>query len=228
MAPRSVCDWAQGVYCAAMYNEKLKTVSILLAIAGLTVASASAASCTKVTEVETAARSDHASSQASLSGGDSAQQVSSQADGQSAGAGDLLQAMGTGLVVLDSDGDFAQTLARAKAALERRKLKIMAEVDHAANASGIAELPPTYVLIFGNPAIGTQLMMASRSVAIDLPMKLLIWQTDDGRVQVAYNAAAYLNQRHAITKQKPEHAQLIGKMTKALAGIAADTAGKAE
>jgi uncharacterized protein (DUF302 family) len=59
------------------------------------------------------------------------------------------------------------------------------------------ELPPTTLLIFGNPRLGTPLMQASRSVAIDLPQKMLVWE-DEGEVMVSYNDPQYLAARHGI------------------------------
>lgn len=127
-----------------------------------------------------------------------------------------------GLMISTSSGDFAATLARAREAITGKGLKIMAEVDHAANAKTVgATLAPTTLLVFGNPKAGTQLMLSQRSVAIDLPMKLLVWQ-DDAGVHVAYNDPAHLAARHSIADKDP----LVGKMQGALAGIAAAATGK--
>lgn len=59
-------------------------------------------------------------------------------------------------------------------------------------------MPPTQMLIFGNPKAGTPLMLAAPSVAIDLPLKALAWQDGDGRVWLSYNAPEYLKRRHGL------------------------------
>lgn len=100
----------------------------------------------------------------------------------------------------------------------------MAEVDHAANAEGIAELAPTTLLIFGNPKAGTHLLTERQQVGIDLPMKLLVWEAADGQVHVAYDDTTYLAERHSLRERR----EVIGKVKEALAAIAAEaTASKA-
>jgi len=106
---------------------------------------------------------------------------------------------GIGLVTVESDDPFSDTLERIESAIEGNDaLSLIATVDHAANAESVGmELPPTTVLIFGNPRLGTPLMQASRSVAIDLPQKMLVWE-DEGEVMVSYNDPQYLAARHGI------------------------------
>lgn len=78
-------------------------------------------------------------------------------------------------------------------------LSLMTTVDHAENAESTDyELPPTTVLVFGNPELGTPLMQAGRTLAIDLPQKLLLMEHDDGTVTVSYNNPDYLAERHGI------------------------------
>ena len=79
------------------------------------------------------------------------------------------------------------TLDRLEAALLAEGWKVMARVDHSGHAakSGL-ELRPTQVLLFGNPALGTQLMQAEQTLAIDLPSKALAWQDADGVVRLGY------------------------------------------
>ena len=104
----------------------------------------------------------------------------------------------SGLVTLESDADFETTLARVEPALEARDLLLVTTVDHAENAASVGEeLPPTTLFLFGNPEVGTPLMRASRSVAIDLPQKLLVWEAD-GEVLVTYNDPQYLARRHGL------------------------------
>ena len=126
-----------------------------------------------------------------------------------------------GLVTLESDADFETTVARVESALEERDLQLVATVDHAANADSVdMDLPPTTLFLFGNPVVGTPLMQASRSVAIDLPQKLLVWAAD-GRVFVTYNDPQYLARRHDLAGVDE---QLAG-VAEALADLAGAVAG---
>ena len=123
----------------------------------------------------------------------------------------------SGLVTVASRNDFATTVTKLEQAIAAKGLTIMARVDHAANATKAAlDLPPTTVLIFGNPKVGTKLMKQSRTVAIDLPLKMLVWQTDDGTVEVVFNEANGLATRHGIDSA----AELVSKVQGALASLA--------
>ncbi|ELZ29731.1 hypothetical protein C475_02251 [Halosimplex carlsbadense 2-9-1] len=97
----------------------------------------------------------------------------------------------------------------------------MAEFDHKANATTVdRDLPPTTVLVFGNPDLGTPLMQAGRSIAIDLPMKLLVTEEDDGTVTVTYNDPAYLVDRHDIDG-KDDWVETASDALSSLAAVAA-------
>ncbi|MFO7582880.1 DUF302 domain-containing protein, partial [Guyparkeria sp.] len=101
-----------------------------------------------------------------------------------------------GLTVMDSRYSVAETEERLVEAVEGKGLTVMAQVDHQANAKTVdLEMPATRLVIFGNPKSGTQLMKCAPTVAIDLPMKMLIWEDEDA-VKVAYNTAEYLVERH--------------------------------
>ncbi len=106
---------------------------------------------------------------------------------------------GIGLAVVTSEQPFDDTVADLLAALEANPaITVIAEVDHAANASSVGlELPPTVEIFFGNPMLGTPLMQASRTVGIDLPQKLLVFERD-GEVRLAWNTPAYLAARHGL------------------------------
>lgn len=93
---------------------------------------------------------------------------------------------------------FTETLSRLEKAADARGLKLFARLDHAAAAkeAGLS-LRPTTVLVLGNPKGGTGLMQAQPTLAIDLPLKVLVWQGDDGKVRVATNGAPYY-QRHGV------------------------------
>ena len=105
----------------------------------------------------------------------------------------------TGLIVKSSPYSVEETETRFKQILENRGLNIFATVDHTQNASGVGlELRPTRVVIFGNPKVGTPLMQCQQTIAIDLPQKVLIWEDEQGQVQLAYNDPQYLGGRHRL------------------------------
>jgi uncharacterized protein (DUF302 family) len=78
-------------------------------------------------------------------------------------------------------------------------MNVFAVIDHAKGAASVgAELPPTTLVIFGNPKVGTPLMKCSRTAAIDLPQKMLIWTDDSGQTWLAYNDPVYMAKRHDV------------------------------
>lgn len=118
-----------------------------------------------------------------------------------------------GLITKASDHSVDETLARMKNALASKGIKVMAEVDHQANAASVdKKMGETKLLIFGNPMLGTPLMQSSITTAIDLPMKLLVWQDADGKVWLAYNDPQYFASRHEIKNRE----EVLKKMTGAL------------
>ena len=105
-----------------------------------------------------------------------------------------------GLVNVKSAHSVNDTADRLEKALTNKGMTVFIRIDHAAGAKKVGlALPPTELVIFGNPKVGTPLMQCSRSVAIDLPQKALIWEDDQGQVWLTYNDPAYLAKRHAIT-----------------------------
>jgi len=118
-----------------------------------------------------------------------------------------------GLIAVKSAHSVEKTLDRLAEILEAKGLTVFARVDHRENARGAdLELPPTQVLIFGNPKLGTPLMRAQRSVAIDLPQKMLAYEDADGQVWLAYNDPAHLADRHGITERAAELNTIAGAL----------------
>lgn len=106
---------------------------------------------------------------------------------------------GNGLIHLDSRYSVDETLQRLQALLEEKHIKVFALIDHSGEAgkAGLT-MRPTKLLLFGNPKGGTPLMQAAPTVAIDLPLKALVWEDVDGRVRLTYNDPMYLQQRHNV------------------------------
>jgi uncharacterized protein (DUF302 family) len=111
-----------------------------------------------------------------------------------------------GLIVMPSAHDPGETMRR-----------LIAHIDHAAAATkaGLA-LAPTDLLIFGAAKGGTPLMQAQQSMGIDLPLKALVWQEEDGRTLLGYNDPAWLAKRHGVENDK-----VIAAMRDVLAAVAA-------
>ena len=105
-----------------------------------------------------------------------------------------------GLITLPSSYGVDETLGRLRNAIEQNDaLSIIATVDHSANAASVGmQLPPTRLILFGNPNLGTPLMQSSRTVGIDLPQRFLVWEDEDGQVYMTWNDPAYLAWRHDI------------------------------
>jgi uncharacterized protein (DUF302 family) len=92
-----------------------------------------------------------------------------------------------------------QTVHNLEEILQTKGIKLFATIDHSGEAEKIGiRMRPTKLLIFGNPKAGTPLMIASPSIAIDLPMKVLVSEDNDGKVWISYNAPAYLQARHGL------------------------------
>jgi uncharacterized protein (DUF302 family) len=104
-----------------------------------------------------------------------------------------------GMIHLSSPHTVSETLARLEAIVQTKGISILALIDHSGDAERAGlKLQPTKLLIFGNAKAGTPLMIASPTVAIDLPLKALVWEDSDGKVWLSYNSPDYLRQRHAI------------------------------
>jgi uncharacterized protein (DUF302 family)/uncharacterized membrane protein YidH (DUF202 family) len=108
-------------------------------------------------------------------------------------------AANNGISSIPSHHSVDETVARLTALLQEKGVKLFAVIDHSGEAAkaGLA-MPPTKLLIFGSPKAGTPLMLASPSIAIDLPLKVLVAQDAAGTVSVSYNSPAYLQQRHHL------------------------------
>jgi uncharacterized protein (DUF302 family) len=104
-----------------------------------------------------------------------------------------------GVVNKRSNHSVEQTVDRLKSILEARGITLFALIDHGGEAEKVGmKMPPTRLLIFGNPKSGTLLMLASPSIALDLPLKILVWQDNQGEVWLSYNDPEYLKERYGL------------------------------
>jgi uncharacterized protein (DUF302 family) len=107
--------------------------------------------------------------------------------------------MDRGIADLPSNHSVDETVGRLRNILRGRGLMLFALVDHSGEAEKVGlQMPPTKLLIFGSPKAGTPLMLAAPSVAIDLPLKILVRQDGGGQVWVSYNTPQYLRERHGF------------------------------
>jgi len=123
-----------------------------------------------------------------------------------------------GMRSVPSPHDVATTVDRLEAVLAENGMTVFARIDHAAGADKAGlELPPTEVLVFGNPMVGTPLMGCSPSIAIDLPQKMLAWKAEDGATRLGWNDPEWLKGRHATEGCD----EVFGKVDAALNAFAA-------
>jgi len=105
----------------------------------------------------------------------------------------------SGLVSIPSHYSMQETIERLQSAVVAKRLQIFALIDHSGEAQKVGlKMPATKVIIFGSPKSGTPLMLAAPSLAIDLPLKVLIAEDANGKVSVTYNDPEYLGKRHRI------------------------------
>ncbi len=106
---------------------------------------------------------------------------------------------GNGIVNKLSKHSVDETVDKLKAMLQEKAVNLFAVIDHSGEAAKVGlKMPPTKLLILGSPKGGTPVMLAAPSSALDLPLKILVWQSAEGKVCISYNSPAYLQERHDI------------------------------
>lgn len=107
-----------------------------------------------------------------------------------------------GIVTRPSPFSVEETLQRLQEVIHSKNLILFARIDHSEEAKRAGlKMQEAHVLIFGSPKSGTPLMIASPLLALDLPLKVLVWQSEDGRVWISSNSADYLRVRYAIPQE---------------------------
>lgn len=109
------------------------------------------------------------------------------------------------LTSIASDGTFIETTNRVISFIKEKEFTIFGRIDHAAEArrQGL-QLRPTELIIFGNPTIGTRLMQDQQSCGIDLPVKILVWEDEEGKTWLSYVSMNILKARHHLSDESDE------------------------
>lgn len=128
-----------------------------------------------------------------------------------------------GLARMQSAHSVSETIDRLAAIVEEKGATVFARIDHATGAASIGqEMRPTEVLIFGNPKLGTPIIQADPLAGLDLPIRMLAFEDEDGRVWLVYRRIGAITDRHGITGQAEAEAA-IAKAMKALGRAATST-----
>jgi uncharacterized protein (DUF302 family) len=107
--------------------------------------------------------------------------------------------MASGVIDVSSRYSVPETLSRLQSMLKEKGVTVFALIDHSGEAEKVGfTMRPTQLLIFGSPKGGTPLMVAAPRLAIDLPLKALAWQDEQGNVWLSYNSPEYLQERHGF------------------------------
>lgn len=121
------------------------------------------------------------------------------------------------LITVPGNQLFKKTVERVISLIKEKEFTIFERIDHAAEAhQQELNLPPTQLIIFGNPKIGTLLMQDQQSCGIDLPAKILIWEDETGKVWLSYNKMSSLKKKHHLTE---ESNTVLQKIENVVAGI---------
>jgi uncharacterized protein (DUF302 family) len=104
-----------------------------------------------------------------------------------------------GIIDKASNHSVDRTVEKLKNILQSKGITVFSLVDHSGEAEKVGmKMHPTKLLIFGSPKAGTPLMLAAPSIAIYLPLKILVWEDGEGKVWISYNSPEYLRARHGL------------------------------
>ena len=118
-----------------------------------------------------------------------------------------------GIIDVPSNHSVDETVEKLKGILQARGVTLFALVDHSGEAEKAGmKMHPTKLLIFGSPRAGTPLMLAAPSSALDLPLKILIWEDAQEKVWVTYNSPAYLQERHGLPPELLQNIAVVNTL----------------
>ena len=119
----------------------------------------------------------------------------------------------SGIVSIATRHSVDQAVQKLEGILQAKGVKLFALIDHSGEAEKAGmQMRPTKLLIFGNPKAGTPLMIASPGIAIDLPLKALVWEDADSKVWISYNDAEYLRARHGLPAELVQNIAVVGAL----------------
>jgi uncharacterized protein (DUF302 family) len=114
----------------------------------------------------------------------------------------MVPAAKNGIIDKPSNHSVEQTMDKFKNILQSKGVTLFAVIDHSGEAEKVGmKMPPTKLLIFGSPKAGTPLMLAAPSIALDLPLKVLVREDAQGKAWVSYNSPEYLQERHGLPRE---------------------------
>jgi uncharacterized protein (DUF302 family) len=129
-----------------------------------------------------------------------------------------LSSSNNGIVQIPSSRSVDETVEKLKGILTAKGVMLFAVVDHSGEAAKAGlQMPNTKLLIFGSPKAGTPVMLAAPSIAIDLPLKILIAEDEAGKAWVSYNSAQYLQERHGVPAELMKNLAVIETLANAAA-----------
>lgn len=118
-----------------------------------------------------------------------------------------------GIVTIPGNRSVDETVATIKTMLQAKGVTLFAVIDHSGEAAKVGmKMPNTKLLIFGNPKGGTPLMLAAPSIAIDLPLKILVSEDSEGKVWVSYNSPEYLKERHGLPQDLVQNIAVVATL----------------
>jgi uncharacterized protein (DUF302 family) len=122
------------------------------------------------------------------------------------------------MVHLAASQSVEDVLEELQTILTTKGIQVFALIDHSGEAAKVEmEMRPTKLLIFGNPKGGTPLMLAAPTIAIDLPLKILIWEDAQGKTWVTYNTAEYLAERHELPANLAQNIAFLASLAATIA-----------
>ena len=122
----------------------------------------------------------------------------------------MIPAIYKGIIDKPANHSVEQTVERLKSILQSTGVTLFALVDHSGEAEKVGlKMPPTKLLVFGSPKAGTPLMLAAPSSALDLPLKILVWEDAQSKVWVSYNSPAYLQERHSLPPELLQNVAVV-------------------
>ena len=118
-----------------------------------------------------------------------------------------------GIIDVPSKHSVDEAVDRVKNILQSKGIALFCLIDHSGEAAKVGlKMPPTKLLVFGSPKAGTPLMLAAPSIAIDLPLKILVWQDANGKVWLSYNSPEYLQERHSLPQDLVQNVAVVAAL----------------